>query len=291
MKVILDCDNTFGIPDHDVDDGLALLYLLGREGVDLLGVTCTFGNADAETVFRNTGRFLREIGRPELPLLRGGTREEPVSPAARFLADTVAARPGEVTVLATGALTNLYGAGLCGPSFFRDVARVVVMGGLTSPLVLGGRQMDELNLSSDPRAAHAVLFSPARTTVITGNLCLQALFGHAEFGRLEEGRDHPVFGYLLQALRPWRRLMEEVFGVAGFYNWDTAAAVYATDPALFLDRACRLASTPADLETGLLRAADSGPPDGPTVNIPSAIREAGAFHRHVLAAWQRLRLP
>ena len=29
VPLILDCDNTMGVPGRDVDDGLALLYLLG----------------------------------------------------------------------------------------------------------------------------------------------------------------------------------------------------------------------------------------------------------------------
>lgn len=291
MKVLLDCDNTFGIPDHDVDDGLALLYLLGREDeVELLGVTSTFGNADPETVFRNSGRFLREIGRPDIPLFRGGTPEEPLSPAARFLADTVAAHPGEITLLATGALTNLYGARLCDPSFFERLAGIVAMGGVTAPLVLGGEPMEEINFSRDPRAAHAVLASPAQTTVITGNLCLQALFGEAEYRCLEEAAHHPVFAYLLKALYPWRQTMEQVFGVKGFYNWDTTAAVYATDPGLFRDEAFPLASTPADLQAGSLRRAEA-PAEAPRLNVPSAILDVDAFNRLILASWRRLRLP
>ena len=202
MKVILDCDNTFGIPDHDVDDGLALLYLLGREDVDLVGVTCALGNADVDTVFRNTERFLQEIGRPEIPHFRGGSPDQPDSPAARFLADTVGKNPGEITLLATGALTNLYGAHLCDPAFFQRLSGVVTMGGVTSPLVIGGHSLDELNFSCDPRATHAVLSSPVRTTVITGNLCLQALFGDTEFRHLEDNHHVPAYAYLLKPLIP-----------------------------------------------------------------------------------------
>ena len=36
--VIFDCDNTLGVKDCDVDDGLALLYLLGCEEVTVHGV-------------------------------------------------------------------------------------------------------------------------------------------------------------------------------------------------------------------------------------------------------------
>ena len=38
-KIIYDCDNTFGLKNHDVDDGLTLFYLLGMPEIDLLGAT------------------------------------------------------------------------------------------------------------------------------------------------------------------------------------------------------------------------------------------------------------
>ena len=37
-KIIFDCDNTFGVKDCDVDDGLALMYLLGNRETQLLGI-------------------------------------------------------------------------------------------------------------------------------------------------------------------------------------------------------------------------------------------------------------
>ena len=42
-KIILDCDNTMGVIDCDVDDGLAFMYLLGCQDADILGITATFG--------------------------------------------------------------------------------------------------------------------------------------------------------------------------------------------------------------------------------------------------------
>lgn len=41
-KVIFVCDNTMGLYGKDVDDGLALLYLLGRDDIKLIGITTTF---------------------------------------------------------------------------------------------------------------------------------------------------------------------------------------------------------------------------------------------------------
>ena len=42
-KIVFDCDNTFGIKNCDVDDGLALMYLLGSREAEFLGVTSTYG--------------------------------------------------------------------------------------------------------------------------------------------------------------------------------------------------------------------------------------------------------
>ena len=37
-KVIYDCDNTMGLDNRDIDDGLALVYLVENKDVELLGV-------------------------------------------------------------------------------------------------------------------------------------------------------------------------------------------------------------------------------------------------------------
>ena len=53
-KIIHDCDCTFGINGCDVDDGLALLYLLGDPEAEVLGVTTTYGINTLEKVYENT---------------------------------------------------------------------------------------------------------------------------------------------------------------------------------------------------------------------------------------------
>ena len=53
-KLLFDCDNTMGIPDCDIDDGLCLLYLLGRKDIELLGISSSFGNNKTAVVYENT---------------------------------------------------------------------------------------------------------------------------------------------------------------------------------------------------------------------------------------------
>ena len=66
-RVIYDCDNTMGLPLKEVDDGLTLLYLLGRPDIELLGVTTTFGNGTAGQAYAQTQKLLQQAGRAEIP--------------------------------------------------------------------------------------------------------------------------------------------------------------------------------------------------------------------------------
>ena len=110
-RVIYDCDNTMGLPMKEIDDGLTLLYLLARPDIELVGVTTTFGNGTIEEVHGQTEKLLHAVGRSDIPLLKGeGRLGQHPTQAARFLAETVAADSGQISVLATGPLGNLVAA-------------------------------------------------------------------------------------------------------------------------------------------------------------------------------------
>ena len=137
--VILDCDNTFGLPGCDVDDGLALLYLLGSPEICLLGITCSYGNNTQERVYANTRRLLRQWGREDISVLCGANSpEDRRSEAAEFLAHAAQKHKDKLLVIATGAMTNLLGATEYG-SFFENCAGFSLMGGITEPLFVGGQ--------------------------------------------------------------------------------------------------------------------------------------------------------
>ena len=81
LRLIMDCDCTMGVPGCDVDDSLALLYVLDCPEAEMLGVTCSFGNNTQDTVYRNTKRLLKEWGGRIYPCF--GARTAPKSGAAR----------------------------------------------------------------------------------------------------------------------------------------------------------------------------------------------------------------
>ena len=55
----------------DIDDGLAIIYALAQEDVEVLGITTTFGNNKLDIIYPNTLSFMKNIGHPEIPVYRG----------------------------------------------------------------------------------------------------------------------------------------------------------------------------------------------------------------------------
>lgn len=101
-------------------------------------------------------------------------REKPKE-AAHYLAEMAEKYAGELEILVTGSVTNLYGAWKHNPEFFHQVKSIVLMGGTTEPLIFAKREMDELNFSCDPLATYTTLTSGTDVAVITGNNCLKVL--------------------------------------------------------------------------------------------------------------------
>lgn len=284
-NIVFDCDNTFGVRDCDVDDGLALLYLLGDPDARLLGVTTTFGNSRLDTVYETTRKMLRELGREELPVRRGGAgRGSYDSEAVSFLVQMADQYPGELSILATGSLTNLGGAYKKDPHFFEKVKEIVLMGGITSPLVFEKKEMDELNFSCDPHASWLVLTKGRNVSVITGNNCLKVLFTREEYkDRLFTG-GRPVAEYIRTRTDYWFGYNEEGYGIRGFYNWDVTAAVFLMHPELFEDDPVRLDLCEEDLKRGFLRASETGKS---VCNLPR-IGEETAFKDNIYQTWMRV---
>jgi len=281
-KIIFDCDNTLGLPLKEVDDGLTLYYLLGRGAFDLLGITTTFGNGTIDQVYAQTLRIQEDLNLEDVPVLKGaGARNESGTPAAHFLAETAAAQPGEITLLATGPLGNLRGAYELDPQFFKNLKQVAIMGGYLAPVRMGYRQVKELNLSADPEGSYLVFNSGARVILINAQTCLQAPFLWSDLFRIN-------FWSLKTrwAVARWLSLHALFCGIRNFYLWDLLPAVYLSDPALFEDRRVRVISTLDDLAQGRLVLDDQFPP-GPVI-MPSKIVDFSQFKEVLFQAWREI---
>jgi len=278
-KLIYDCDNTLGLPFKEVDDGLTLLYLLGIPQIELLGITTTFGNGQIDGVFAQTQKLVDKLGL-KLPVLKGEGfhGQSPETPAAKFLVEMVRTHPHDITILGTGPLGNLYAAGQLDPDFYKKVRQVIVMGGYLEPVILGYRDLKELNFSANPTASFHLLRAPCPVKVFPAQICLDAPYHLNDIWR---SAFWPL--WLKLTLTQWLLAFGLYTGEMVFYLWDLLPAVYLTRPDLFEVGPFQLGSTLNDLQSGKLLRDEIG--RGATISIAARIKDRTGFYRHLENAW------
>ncbi|MBR3974186.1 MAG: nucleoside hydrolase [Oscillospiraceae bacterium] len=283
--VIFDCDSTVGLPKKPMDDALALLYLLGRpKEAKILGITCTFANGTAKEVYHSTEMLLREIGRTDIPLHPGSDRgEDPRSEAARFICDTVNARPGEISLVAIGSMTNLYGAYLLDKDLFSKVKEIVLMGGYTAPLLYHGKHLDELNFSVNPEAAAWVLNHGRNISILTGNNTLEPSYlPREEFIEKMGGT------YIAQKCGYRFDDQHHHYGNAISYCWDVVATVYLLHPELYEDHPTHCYITEKGMHSGWLGVTEQAP-DTCLLNLPQ-VKNLEAYREEMYGGWKDFRV-
>lgn len=286
-NVIFDCDNTYGVPDCDVDDGLTLIYLLGNKDVNLLGVTTTYGNNNVEVVYPNTIKMAKDLKIENLPILKGGANPTDLdNEASYYLVEMANKYEGELSILATGSLTNIYGAYLKDNTFFEKVKEIVLMGGITEPLIFAKRQMDELNFSCDPMATYTVLTKGRNVSVITGNNCLKVLVTREDYERELNDYSNPIVPYIKEKVDYWFDYNFENYGINGTYNWDVTAAVYLMRPEFFKDDRYKMKLSVEDLKRGFLNVNED---NNCVLNLP-IIDNEDLYNKDIYDTWKSIEI-
>ncbi|KQR41142.1 nucleoside hydrolase [Deinococcus sp. Leaf326] len=189
--------------DPGVDDAAAWLLAFASPELRVLGVTTTHGNVALAQTTHNAGVLLALAGEAarDVPLFAGADRpllrvpEEahdvhgqnglpahdlpaPLRPpadehAALFLIRAARAAPGEITVIATGPLTNLALALRLAPDLAGLLREIVWMGGGTAQ---GNRTpAAEANALTDPHAAAVVFGSGMPLRMVGLNVTMQCI--------------------------------------------------------------------------------------------------------------------
>ncbi|XP_041349599.1 inosine-uridine preferring nucleoside hydrolase-like [Gigantopelta aegis] len=177
-KLIIDVDT-------GSDDALAIMLALQQPDVDVLAITCVFGNSNIDNVCKNTLRVLDLCCKSDIPVYRGVEKSiltqsehqfhygrdgmgdcdwpEPVDTgriqsehAVLALLRLVNQYAGEITLVTLGPMTNVALAIRLDPSFGDKLKEVFVMGGNVE-----GRgnitRSAEFNFFLDPESADVCL--------------------------------------------------------------------------------------------------------------------------------------
>lgn len=249
-KLIIDCDNTFSVSGCDIDDGLAIIYSLSKDDVEVLGINTTFGNNKLEIVYPNTIEFMKNIGFSEIPVYKGSVDNYMDNEAARYLVDMSDKYTGELNILVTGSLTNLYHAWQLDNSFYEKINEISLMGSITEPLIINGKILNELNFSCNVEAALNVLKYAKDLIIATGNTCLDGFFTKERFERLQDG--NPFEKWLYGEGLYWFEREKDVFLNDGIYIWDILSAVALLDTSLIDEETLEISPDTESMKTGLL---------------------------------------
>jgi purine nucleosidase len=246
-RIILDCD-------PGIDDALAIAFAHGHPDIDLVGITTVAGNVGLARTTANAlavCEFIGAAGTPVTagcagPLLRpvldarqvhgdsglGGALLPPpaASPgsghAIDYIVDTVRAAPGEITLVATGPLTNIALAVRREPRLADWVRGFVIMGGSA------GRgnvtPAAEYNIWADPEAAAAVFRAGWTVTMLGLDVTLRTGATQAVLQRMS-GLGSLGTELLLPALDQYRSVSEP----GGPPVHDVCAVAWVAEPGLF----------------------------------------------------------
>ena len=265
--------------DTGIDDSLALLYACASPDAEIVAVTCVAGNVDARQVAENTRAVLELAGRADVEVALG--REAPIArelvmtpethgprgigyavlpPAsrplsARFGPDVIVEearrRPGELTLVTLGPMSNLAVAVLREPALPTLLRRWVIMGGSyrspgnTAPT-------SEWNVAVDPEAARVCIAAFGRPAVVEARRAAglpplplamgldvteraKLLPGHLEALAARAGATvatNPVLRFIDDALRFYMEFHSRYDGFYGAFVHDPFAVAAALDPAL-----------------------------------------------------------
>lgn len=156
---------------NDIDDAVALAYLLCQKDCELVGVTTATGDTAKRAALCEV--ICRAAGRGDIPIHAGlagpllhGTEQGVAQYAAieglphrkdyptgfgalEFLRNTIRSRPGEITLLAVGPLTNIGTLFAADPELPGLLKKIVLMCGR---FVSGGPGAREWNAFLDPIA-------------------------------------------------------------------------------------------------------------------------------------------
>ncbi|MBP6016908.1 MAG: nucleoside hydrolase [Candidatus Promineofilum sp.] len=285
--------------DMGMDDISALLFLLQHPAVDLRAITVNgVAFVHCEDGVHNVLGLLNLATAPEIPVSCGreqpfpggrpapdewrkgadnlygaqvttGGRKEDERPAAELLADTIAAAPDEITIIALGPLTNLAEAFQADPALAGKIKEIVIMGGAvdTPGNVINeaegiSNEYAEWNIFADPVAADIVLASGAPIILVPLDATNDVPFTRGFYKRLQvDALTRPaVFTYNLMYLNQW-------WLDGGMYWWDTLTAAAALDSDVVSLREAKLdVVTEEGEEIG--RTVES--PDGSPVRMATA---------------------
>ncbi|HEX5472166.1 MAG TPA: nucleoside hydrolase [Lacipirellulaceae bacterium] len=250
QKIILDAD-------PGIDDAVAICMALGDPSLEVLAVTATGGAALPDQSTANVQAIVEQLDPPKWPRLGTAASDQILRADGRHLfgtnglcgahfevvkrhhqhssvkviCDEVRSSPGDVTIVATGPLTNIALALRQQPDLASLIRHLIMIGG-----TIGGpgnvTAAAEFNVYCDADAAREVFRSPVTKTLIPIDLTSRVMLSFDLLERIPNGESRS--GELLRQILPGAfRAYRQQLGIEGIHLHDSVAVVAALEPELF----------------------------------------------------------
>jgi purine nucleosidase len=227
--------------DPGIDDSLAILLALASPEISLDGLSVVHGNSSAAQGTVNALSVLELAQASHVPVYKGcdlplvqppllapethgehgiGYAKLPapqtkprVLHGSDFLIEGIMSKPGEVTLVCIGPLTNVAMAIRKEPRIVENVREVFIMGGAmrhegnTTPLA-------EFNTFVDPHAAHIVFHSGMPITLTPLDVTYQCILLKDDLNRLLQIRS-PLTNFIADATRFYMEFHDEYQKIEG----------------------------------------------------------------------------
>jgi purine nucleosidase len=253
VDLLIDCDT-------GVDDALMLLDLSGNPEANIVAVGSVHGNVQSRRAAINTRYVLDLVGLEHVPSAVGSWRPmaqplhtaeyvhgpfglggfeppEPETPlsnenAVHQMIRLAHERPGELTLLATGPLTNLGAALVLDPQLPELIPKVVIMGG---NIAVPGNitPWAEANIWHDPEAADLVFQYGWEVVLVPLDVTHQTLLAGPHLERLQAARStSKTAEFAWTIVQFYLDMYEQARGIRGAAMHDPLAGALAIDPSL-----------------------------------------------------------
>ena len=249
--------------DADIDDMMAILYLLKNPRVDIKAIT-TMGDGMSRWEYgaKNISNLLELVGRSHVPVSYGARKSlspsgtfppewrndvdkvmgiklptNPVQPirerSSDLMTEIIMKSPNKVTLFCIGPLTNVAIAMEKTPAIKDNIDRIYFMGGaiLVPGNIVGRPQgykniVAEYNVFLDAKAASDVFNSGVPVTLVPLDAIEHAPITKQFYDRISDDRTTPAANFVYEVIKPYAQMQKSVKS----YFWDPLAAVVMTHP-------------------------------------------------------------
>ena len=257
-RLLIDTDVALGVwhegRPRDIDDGFAIIEAINSEEIDLIGITCVFGNGPLNEV-GDVAQELVRLKASAVPVVRGADRamqtETPTNPAVEFLATQL--RKGPATIAAIGPLTNIGLLVKHHPDTLENIQELILVAGRTpgNQFHIGDvGPVQDFNFEQDPYAVEILMGSTIPCVFMGFELTCQVEVTEQDLETIAE-RGNPTAQYFYDNSLAWCRHWTKTFpSDGGFHPWDSAAIAWILNRDWFVQeaRAVKVSHTPALLE-------------------------------------------